>query len=167
VTAATHNSEFGHIVTHVTNVGRRQPMNSALWKSQSKVQITAQTIRAHIVTNIRNVWRVGGRCHFQPLAISSKPLRRFSGAGIDGAGARVALLETIGRAAARPLYVLHCCAALRRWSGHRPRPIKIARRKGMTLLARLGEQLPERNYLGIDVGYKEHVAVVITLQNFA
>ena len=37
----------------------------------------------------------------------------------------------------------------------------------MTLLARLGEQLPERNYLGIDVGYKEHVAVVITLQNFA
>lgn len=36
----------------------------------------------------------------------------------------------------------------------------------MTLLARLGEQLPERNYLGIDVGYKEHVAVVITLQNF-
>lgn len=37
----------------------------------------------------------------------------------------------------------------------------------MTLLARLGEQLPERNYLGVDVGYKEHVAVVITLQNFA
>jgi len=37
----------------------------------------------------------------------------------------------------------------------------------MTLLARLGEQLPERNYLGIDVGYKEHVAVVITLQSFA
>ncbi|MFQ5923404.1 MAG: hypothetical protein ACE5M4_11225, partial [Anaerolineales bacterium] len=37
----------------------------------------------------------------------------------------------------------------------------------MTLLARLGEQLPERNYLGMDVGYKEHVAVVITLQSFA
>ncbi len=43
----------------------------------------------------------------------------------------------------------------------------------MTLLARLGEQLPERNYLGIDVGYtilaqgKEHVAVAITLQSFA
>ena len=37
----------------------------------------------------------------------------------------------------------------------------------MTLLARLGKQLPERNYLGIDVGYKEHVAVVITLQSFA
>jgi transposase len=36
----------------------------------------------------------------------------------------------------------------------------------MTLLARLGKQLPERNYLGIDVGYKEHVAVVITLQSF-
>ena len=36
----------------------------------------------------------------------------------------------------------------------------------MTLLARLGEQLPERNYLGVDVGYKEHVAVVITLQSF-
>jgi transposase len=37
----------------------------------------------------------------------------------------------------------------------------------MTLLARLGKQLPERNYLGIDVGYKEHVAVVIPLQSFA
>jgi len=43
----------------------------------------------------------------------------------------------------------------------------------MTLLARLGERLPERNYLGIDVGYtilaqgKEHVGVVITLQSFA
>jgi transposase len=37
----------------------------------------------------------------------------------------------------------------------------------MTLLARLGEQLPERNYLGIDVGYREHVAVVIPLQSFA
>ena len=37
----------------------------------------------------------------------------------------------------------------------------------MTLLARLGGQLPERNYLGIDVGYKEHVAVVITLHSFA
>ncbi|MFQ5944431.1 MAG: hypothetical protein ACE5JF_12845 [Anaerolineales bacterium] len=37
----------------------------------------------------------------------------------------------------------------------------------MTLLARLGERLPERNYLGIDVGYKEHVAVAITLQSFA
>src|SRR3972149_8721251 len=68
----------------------------------------------HIVTHIRNVWRVGGRCHFQPLALSSKPLRRPSGAGIDGAGARVALLETIGGSAAKshvlcggqPLYVL-------------------------------------------------------------
>lgn len=103
--AATHNSEFGHEVTHVTNVGRRQPRSLALRKSQGTAQTTAQTIRAHIVTHIRNVWRVGGRCHFQPLAISSKPLRRSSGAGIDGAGARVALLETIGRAAARPLYV--------------------------------------------------------------
>jgi hypothetical protein len=36
----------------------------------------------------------------------------------------------------------------------------------MTLLARLGEQLPERNYLGIDVGYREHVAVVIPLEGF-
>jgi transposase len=37
----------------------------------------------------------------------------------------------------------------------------------MTFLARLGKQLPKRNYLGVDVGYKEHVAVVITLHNFA
>jgi transposase len=42
----------------------------------------------------------------------------------------------------------------------------IARRKAMTLLARLGKQLPERNYLGIDVGYKEHVAVFIELHRF-
>ena len=105
MTAATHNSELGHEVTHVTNVGRRQPMSLALRKSQGMAQTTAQTIRAHIVTHIRNVWRVGGRCHFQPLAISSKPLSRSSGAGIDGAGARVALLETIGRAVERPLYV--------------------------------------------------------------
>jgi transposase len=37
----------------------------------------------------------------------------------------------------------------------------------MTLLERLGRQLPERFYLGVDVGYKEHVAVVISLQTFA
>jgi transposase len=37
----------------------------------------------------------------------------------------------------------------------------------MTLLARLGNELPERNYLGLDVGYKEHVAVVIDLETFA
>jgi len=74
-------------------------------KSQGTAQTTAQTIRAHIVTHIRNVWRVGGRCHFHPLAVSRKPLRRSSGASIDGAGARVALLETIGRAVERPLYV--------------------------------------------------------------
>jgi len=36
----------------------------------------------------------------------------------------------------------------------------------MTLLEKLGAQLPERYYLGIDVGYKEHVAVVISLQTF-
>ena len=76
-------------------------------ESQGKAQTTAQTIRAHIiVTHIRNVWRVGGRCHFRPLAVSRKPLRRSSGVNIDGAGARVALLKTIGRAAVRPLYVL-------------------------------------------------------------
>ncbi|MFQ5944461.1 MAG: transposase, partial [Anaerolineales bacterium] len=37
----------------------------------------------------------------------------------------------------------------------------------MTLLARLMENLPERYYLGIDVGYKEHVAVAISLHSFA
>lgn len=37
----------------------------------------------------------------------------------------------------------------------------------MTLLAQLaGEQLPERYYLGVDVGYREHVAVVIPLKTF-
>ncbi|MGB5931614.1 MAG: transposase [Anaerolineae bacterium] len=34
----------------------------------------------------------------------------------------------------------------------------------MTLLERLGSQLPRRYYLGVDVGYKEHVAVVISLK---
>jgi hypothetical protein len=37
----------------------------------------------------------------------------------------------------------------------------------MTLLERLGSPLPCRYYLGVDVGYKEHVAVVISLQTFA
>ena len=37
----------------------------------------------------------------------------------------------------------------------------------MTLLERLGSPLPRRYYLGVDVGYKEHVAVVISLQTFA
>jgi transposase len=37
----------------------------------------------------------------------------------------------------------------------------------MTLLAQLGDALPERYYLGLDVGYKEHVAVVISLATFA
>ena len=36
----------------------------------------------------------------------------------------------------------------------------------MTLLAQLGSQLPQRYYLSVDVGYKEHVAVVISLQTF-
>jgi len=36
----------------------------------------------------------------------------------------------------------------------------------MTLLERLGDDLPRRYYLGVDVGYKEHVAVVISLQTF-
>jgi len=34
----------------------------------------------------------------------------------------------------------------------------------MTLLAQLGEGLPERYYLGLDISYKEHVAVVISLE---
>lgn len=36
----------------------------------------------------------------------------------------------------------------------------------MTLLEKLGEELPERYYLGVDVGYKEHVAAVIDLETF-
>jgi transposase len=36
----------------------------------------------------------------------------------------------------------------------------------MTLLAHLGQGLPARYYLGLDVGYREHVAVVISLQTF-
>ena len=36
----------------------------------------------------------------------------------------------------------------------------------MTLLSKLGPELPCRYYLGVDVGYKEHVAVVIGLHTF-
>lgn len=36
----------------------------------------------------------------------------------------------------------------------------------MTLLGQLGAQLPKRYYLGVDIGYKEHVAVVVSLQTF-
>jgi len=36
----------------------------------------------------------------------------------------------------------------------------------MTLLERLSSQLPCRYYLGVDIGYKEHVAVVIPLRTF-
>ena len=36
----------------------------------------------------------------------------------------------------------------------------------MTWLAHLGEDLPERYYLGVDVGYQAHVAVVISLERF-
>jgi len=36
----------------------------------------------------------------------------------------------------------------------------------MTLLAQLGEGLPERCYLGLDIGYKEQVAVVIGFETF-
>ncbi|MEA3374583.1 MAG: transposase [Chloroflexota bacterium] len=36
----------------------------------------------------------------------------------------------------------------------------------MTLLDRLGTDLPRRYYLSVDVGYKEHVAVVIPLETF-
>ena len=37
----------------------------------------------------------------------------------------------------------------------------------MTLLEKLGAHLPGRYYLGVDVGYQEHVAGVISLQTFA
>ena len=36
----------------------------------------------------------------------------------------------------------------------------------MPLLNQLGTELPERYYLGIDVGYREHVAVVVGLRTF-
>lgn len=36
----------------------------------------------------------------------------------------------------------------------------------MTLLEKLGSELPRRFYLGVDVGYREHVAVAISLQTF-
>jgi len=36
----------------------------------------------------------------------------------------------------------------------------------MTLLGQLGTELPKRYYLGVDVGYKEHVAAVISLKTF-
>ena len=37
----------------------------------------------------------------------------------------------------------------------------------MTLLSQLTGSLPERFYVGVDVGYREHVAVAISLQTFA
>lgn len=36
----------------------------------------------------------------------------------------------------------------------------------MTLLAQIGKDLPERYYVGIDIGYREHVACVIDLRSF-
>ncbi|MBS3753613.1 MAG: transposase [Anaerolineales bacterium] len=36
----------------------------------------------------------------------------------------------------------------------------------MTFLNKLSEELPERYYLGLDVGYKAHVAVVVSLEEF-
>ena len=36
----------------------------------------------------------------------------------------------------------------------------------MTLLDQLGQPLPERYYLGVDIGYKAHVAAVISLETF-
>ena len=36
----------------------------------------------------------------------------------------------------------------------------------MTLLEKLGAELPTRYYLGVDVGYREHVAVAVSLQTF-
>lgn len=37
----------------------------------------------------------------------------------------------------------------------------------MTLLAKIGQELPQRYYVGIDIGYREHVAAGISLQTFA
>jgi hypothetical protein len=45
-------------------------------------------------------------------------------------------------------------------------PTKRREEQKMTLLERLGTGLPIRNYLGGDVGYEEHVAVVIGLKTF-
>ncbi len=36
----------------------------------------------------------------------------------------------------------------------------------MTLLAKIGQELPKRYYVGIDIGYREHVAAVIALSTF-
>jgi transposase len=45
-------------------------------------------------------------------------------------------------------------------------PASISKERKMTLLERLSTELPCRYYLGIDVGYKEHVAGVISLKTF-
>ena len=37
----------------------------------------------------------------------------------------------------------------------------------MGMLRLISEGLPERYYLGVDIGYKEHVACVIALSTFA
>jgi hypothetical protein len=48
-----------------------------------------------------------------------------------------------------------------------PVPARItAKEHEMTLLGKLGSELPRRYYLAVDVGYKEHVAGVISLQTF-
>lgn len=37
----------------------------------------------------------------------------------------------------------------------------------MTLLAKIGQDLPQRYYVGIDIGYREHVVAGVPLQTFA
>jgi transposase len=57
----------------------------------------------------------------------------------------------------------HC--TYRRTPGRRPDPNR-KEEVTMTLLDQLGQPLPERYYLGVDVGYKAHVAAVISLETF-
>ena len=57
----------------------------------------------------------------------------------------------------------HC--TYRRTPGRRPGPNR-KEEATMTLLDQLGRPLPERYYLGIDVGYRAHVAAVISLKTF-
>jgi hypothetical protein len=47
-----------------------------------------------------------------------------------------------------------------------PRPGQDDKEREMTLLETLSSQLPCRYYVGVDIGYKEHVAVAISLQTF-
>jgi hypothetical protein len=79
-------------------------------------------------------------------------------------GARMRLID--GARDQASLTVVHC--------GVFRRPLNLGcmvfaptkRGEKMTLLERLGTNLPRRYYMSADVGYKEHVAIVISLETF-